>query len=460
VRVLFATAELAPFVKVGGLGDAAAGLVQELRAAGVDIEVVLPDYGDLPIEVESETSVEAPEWAGPVTAASGSLDGFDDVTLVRNSSFLRPHPYVDEEGSGWDDNDHRFLVFSAAVASLAEMRSPDLLHLNDWHTAAALGLMDVPPSSVLSIHNLAYQGTASGRWLQQIRRRPEAYEWYGGFNPLTGGIALADRVVTVSPNFAREVLEPDTGFGVHAALAARGDAFVGILNGIDTDVWDPATDPHLPITYDTGSATRKRQIGRDLAVEMGWEPDTGPLVGMVTRLTDQKGVDIALEVARALPDIGARMILLGSGDRALAQAAEQVAAGLPEWFAFRSGYDEGLSHRIFGGSDLYLMPSRFEPAGLTQMQAMRYGTIPIVTDVGGLHDTVIDADADPDEGTGFTATEVTADSVADALARGVRAWRSTKRRGALRRRGMAHDWSWASPAFEYLRLYEEVIETR
>lgn len=460
VRVLFATAELAPFVKVGGLGDAAAGLVRALRTKGVEIEVVLPDYGGLSMETESERSVEAPDWAGPVTAATGSLGDFDNATLLRNSSFVRPHPYVDEEGRGWQDNDHRFFVFSAAVASLTTVDLPDLVHLNDWHTAAALGLMEQPPPSVLSIHNLAYQGTGPDGWLQQIRRRPDAYEWYGGFNPLTGGIALADRVVTVSPTFAREVLMPESGFGVDRALAARGDAFVGILNGIDTEVWDPSEDLHLPITYDRASVSRKRRIGRELVSEVGWEPDDRPLVGIVTRLTDQKGVDIALEVASDLPDIGARMILLGSGDRSLAEAAQRVALDLPDWFAFRSGYDEGLSHRIFGGSDLYLMPSRFEPAGLTQMQAMRYGTIPVVTDVGGLHDTVIDADAHPDEGTGFVASEVTAESVAEALARGVHAWRSTRRRGALRRRGMSHDWSWAVPASEYLRLYEEVIEAR
>lgn len=460
MRVLFATAELAPFVKVGGLGDAASGLVRELRKAGVDIEVVLPDYGGLPFEAVSENAVDVPDWAGPGTVARGALDGFDGVTLVRNSAFVRPHPYVDDDGRGWTDNDHRFFVFSAAVASLTEIRSPDVLHLNDWHTSAALGFTTSPPPSVLSIHNLAYQGNASGDWLQHIGRRSEAFEWYGGFNPLTGGIALADRVVTVSPTFAREVLKPETGFGVHDALAARGDAFLGILNGIDTEIWDPAADSHLPITYDIESLPKKRRVRRALESEFDWETDRHPLVGMVTRLTDQKGVDIALDVARSLPDIGARMILLGSGDRALDRAAVRVAAELPDWFKFRSGYDEGLSHRIFGGADLYLMPSRFEPAGLTQMQAMRYGTIPVVTDVGGLHDTVVDADADRALGTGFVAADVTSVSVADALARAVRAWRTTQRRGVLRRRGMSHDWSWTLPALEYLKLYEDVTAAR
>jgi starch synthase len=273
-------------------------------------------------------------------------------------------------------------------------------------------------------------------------------------------VAIADRVVTVSPSFAAEALHPETGFGAHEALAARGDAFSGILNGIDTQVWDPATDPHLPVHYDLANPGRKREVGRQLAAEQGWEPSTEPLIGMVTRLTDQKGVDLALEATEALPELGARMILLGSGDRELAEEATRVASTMGDRFAFHEGYDEGLSHQIFGGSDLYLMPSRFEPAGLTQMQAMRYGSIPVVTGVGGLHDTVTDADTDPTSGNGFVAVEPKSDDLVDALGRAVRAWRSTKRRGEIRRRGMERDWSWEHPAGQYLDLYREITSAR
>jgi starch synthase len=181
---------------------------------------------------------------------------------------------------------------------------------------------------------------------------------------------------------------------------------------------------------------------------------------VVTRLTDQKGVDLALEAAEALPELGARMVVLGSGDRDLAEQASRIASTLSERFAFFEGYDEGLSHRIFGGADLYLMPSRFEPAGLTQMQAMRYGAIPVVTDVGGLHDTVIDADTDAESGNGFVAEMPDGAMVGDALERAVRAWRSTKRRGEIRRRGMNRDWSWDSPAAEYRELYEKITSGR
>jgi starch synthase len=313
---------------------------------------------------------------------------------------------------------------------------------------------------VFTIHNLAYQGWSDGAWLSRLSHRPDAYEWYGGMNPLTGAVALADAVVTVSPTFAAETLRPETGFGVHGALAARGDRYLGILNGIDTKVWDPAYDPHLPSRYDATTVARRRENGRRLSRELGLGADGGPLIGMVTRLTGQKGVDLALRAAETLPSLGARMVLLGSGDRDLADAARTLETTLPDHFAFRDGYDEGLSHRIFGGSDLYLMPSRFEPAGLTQMQAMRYGSIPVVTDVGGLHDTVIDADAQPDQGLGFVAAVPETGEVADALHRAVRGWRSTRRRGAIRMRGMTRDWSWDTPSARYHRLYEEVISAR
>lgn len=458
MRVLFATAELAPFVKAGGLGEAASGLVHALSARGVEVEVVLPDYGDLPLRLTGERPLDLPDWAGPVTARQGGLGEFARVTLVASELLKRPHPYNDPDGRGWNDNDTRFMIFSAAIAAMARLRQPDILHLNDWHTGAALGFLIEAPPSVFTIHNLAYQGQAPGSWLKLIPNRPDAYEWFGGTNPLTGAVALASRVTTVSPTFAAEAKRPETGFGVHEALAARGSDFNGILNGIDTEVWDPLTDPHLTVHYDSTNPGRKREIGRRLAEELGWAESNEPLIGMVTRLTDQKGVDLALDASTALRQLGARMILLGSGERSLADSARRIAKDIPGRFHFREGYDEGLSHRIFAGTDLYLMPSRFEPAGLTQMQAMRYGSIPVVTDVGGLHDTVVDADAHPDRGNGLVALQSSTTAVADALGRGVRAWRSTIRRGAIRRRGMAHDWSWRGPAGAYQRLYEEIIE--
>jgi len=458
MRILFATAELAPFVKVGGLADASAGLVHALRIHGLEVDVVLPDYGDLPFDGDTRHRLDVPAWAGDVFVRRGRLGNFPSVMLVSHESLTRSNPYVDSDGAGWSDNDHRFFVFSAAIAALAETSQSDILHLNDWHTAVALGFDGSDTPSVLTIHNLAYQGISSADWLELIPRSPEAFRLNGQTNPLAGGIVQSDRVVTVSPTFAREVVHSKGGFGLEDVLVEKGRAFTGILNGIETDVWDPAADPYLPSVYGIESNSTREMNRKLLAEDMGWDDTNAPVIGMVTRLTDQKGVDIALQVASSLPDLDARMVILGSGDRDLADAAIELAERLPDHLAVRLGYDEALSHRIFGGSDLYLMPSRFEPGGLTQMQAMRYGSIPIVTDVGGLHDTVIDADLDPDSGNGFVAAEVDVASVADAVSRACLAWRSEERRRELVRRGMSRDWSWATAAQQYIDIYREITQ--
>jgi starch synthase len=459
VRILFATAELAPLVKVGGLADASAGLVGALRAKGVEVDIVLPDYGELPLVSAEPQELRIPQWAGPATVRRGVVGGVE-VSLITVPGIARPHPYLDADGRAWPDNEQRFLTFSAAVAAWATITSPDVIHLNDWHTGATLGYLDDPRPSVLTIHNLAYQGATSGDWLETFVRRPEVYDRGSETNPLAGAITLADRVITVGPTFAAESRRPETGFGLGELLAARGEDFSGILNGIDTDLWNPTADPHLGVNYDIDSLDRKHDVRRSLVGELGWEPNAEPLIGMVTRLTDQKGVDFALEATSILDDVGARMVLLGSGELSLANAARLTASRVGDRFVFRDGYDEGLAHRIFGGSDLYLMPSRFEPSGLTQMQAMRYGSIPVVTDVGGLHDTVTDADRFPSDGNGFVAEDVGGPAICDALERAVSGWKTPSRRAEIIRRGMSRDWSWDVPAGLYIDVYQEITSAR
>ena len=459
MRVLFATAELAPLVKVGGLGDFSAGFTRALSASGAEVEIVLPDYGGFPIEAESRLGLEVPAWCSPATVETTSFNGAV-LTLVTVPEMERPNPYVDDEGRPWPDNERRFLGFSAAVAAWMRHRRPDVVHLNDWHTAAVPAFLDDLPPSLITIHNLAYQGNTDGAWLDLLPHHAGRFELEGETNPLAGGISLADRVVAVSPNFVTETLPPNDGFGLSRILANRGDAYSGILNGIDTNVWDPGTDQYLGKHYDSSSIEVKDQLKADLASTIGIDIGDGPLVGMVTRLTDQKGVDIALEAFESAVGDDGSMVLLGSGERDLADMAEAVGLRHYRRFHFRNGYDEELAHRIFAASDLYLMPSRFEPAGLTQMQAMRYGAIPVVTDVGGLHDTVVDADTDPDRGTGFVASGVSAAAVADALTRAIAAWRSPERRAAIVTRGMGIDWSWDKPAHAYLDLYAGITSAR
>lgn len=456
MRVLFATAEFTPVVRVGGLAEAAAGLVGALRGAGTDVEVVLPDYGGLELGAQSEVSVEVPDWVGEVQVRRGLHPVAGNLTLVHVPGMDRPHPYVDERGEGWEDNDRRFMGFSAVVAALAASTNPDVVHLNDWHTAAAAGMLATRLPTVLTIHTLGYQGTTHGDWLQHLPVEADRFAWYGGTNPLAGAIELVDRVIAVSPNYAAEILTPEAGMGLHERLAALGDRLVGIRNGIDTSVWDPATDPHIPARYATTDLTGRDVCRAALAGIAGWQPEPIPTVGVVSRLVDQKGIDLLLEACRFLPTMPGRLVVLGAGASELAGALSAAADADPGHVWFFDGYDEVLAHRIFAGSDLFAMPSRFEPCGLAQMQAMAYGSIPVVTDVGGLHDTVIDADVDRAGGTGFVSATVDATGLVDALHRGVRAVRHPGRRRAIQTRGMSTDWSWTVPAAHHREIYAEI----
>lgn len=456
MKVLFAAAEFAPVARVGGLAEAAAGLVRALRAAGVGVDVVLPDYGDTPLADQHEVAIEVPAWVGDVRVRRGRHTVAGELTLVHVAGMDRPHPYVDEHGEGWPDNDRRFMGFSAVIAALCRAEHPDVLHVNDWHTAAALGMLAEPVPSVLTIHTLGYQGVMERSWLDHLPVHPERFAWYDGANPLAGAIELADRVVAVSPNYAAEIVTPDAGVGLHDRLAALGDRLVGIRNGIDVATWNPAADPHLAAPFTVADRSGRVACRRSLLDDLGWPDDSVPLFAMVTRLAEQKGLDLVLDTVRYLPTLPGRLAILGAGTADLAARLSATAAGLPDHVRFQDGYDEALAHRLFAGSDLFLMPSRFEPCGLAQMQAMAYGSIPVVTDVGGLHDTVVDADRHRNRGTGFVAASLDGAGVVDATHRAVRAWRHPRRRAAIQTRGMAQDWSWATPAGRHLEIYDDI----
>jgi starch synthase len=460
VRVLFATAELAPVAVVGGLAAATSGLVRELRRQGIDVEVVLPDYTGLPLEDETALSLDVPGWAAPARARRGSNAAVGPLTLVSVPGIERPHPYTDETGEGWPDNDRRFLGFAAAVAALARATRPEVLHLNDWHTAAALAATPAVQTSVLSIHNLAFQGWAAPEWAERLGERGAAYLRGSTTNPLAGAVSLADAVVTVSPTYRDEILTPALGCGLDHLLREHEAKLTGIINGIDTEVWDPATDPHLPETYDADDVEGKAAVRAAALERVGLPDGPGPLLAIVSRLSEQKGIDLLLPALDELPALGARLAVLGAGDRALASELHAAAHRLPDRVAFVEGYDDALSHLLSAGADLLLVPSRFEPCGLTQMQAMRYGTLPVVTDVGGLHDTVADLDAEPDRGTGWKAAAAEPEAVADAVRRAVRGWSDPALRRAAQRRGMSTDWSWSGPAAEYAETYRRVLAAR
>ncbi|MFK8024033.1 MAG: glycogen synthase [Ilumatobacter sp.] len=460
MRVLFATAELSPVATVGGLAAAAAGLGAELRRAGHEVDLVMPDYGEIPLVDQTSFELDVPDWAGPTVVHRGRHPVVGPLTLISTPDMARPHPYLRPDGTGWPDNDARFFRFGRAVAALAERERPDVLHLNDWHTGSALAALgpDRPPT-VVSIHNLAYQGVAGPEWRDLIGPNAEHYEWWGGTNPLSGALALADRIVAVSPNYAAEIQTPASGFGLDGPLRLRSDALVGILNGIDVEVWDPETDPHLPANFTRSDIEGKAVCRTALLDRVALAQDDVPLATVVTRLTEQKGIDLIAPLVPLLSQIPMRLAVLGSGDAVLSARLHQLAAEHPDDFAFVEGYDEALSHLMFAGGDVFLMPSRFEPCGLTQMQAMRYGTVPVVTAVGGLVDTVPDADRQA-SGLGVVADEVSTVHLLAAMFRAARIVSKKRSRKAIQKRMMGVDWSWAAPARRYADLYEELIEAR
>lgn len=460
-HVLFATAELSPLSRVGGLADASAGLVAALRRSGVRVTLVVPDHDGCPtLRGVRERTVAAPAWVGPAVARTGTLDGIGEVTAVSFESMQRPHPYNDPEtGLGWADNDHRYLGFSAVVAALATELRPDVVHLNDWHTAAAVAWLPDDVTSMLTIHNLVYQGDCDTDWQRHLGPQADVFGHHGRCNPMAGGIRLADRVVAVSPAYAIETRHPSGGAGLHELLRERGANYVGIRNGIDIDRWDPATDPFLPAPFSAEDLSGKRicrEVLCDLVGLWGHGLDHEPIIGVLSRFVDQKGIDIACGLAAKLAGIGARMVLMGRGEPHHEAMARQVVAAHPDRVAYLARSEEELAHVVVGGSDLLVVPSRFEPCGLTPMEAMRCGTVPVVNPVGGLRNTVIDADADRVRGNGFIAPAPDEVGMWLALSRAVRAYNDPSRWAALQRRGMCTDWSWRVPAEHYRELYDEL----
>ena len=455
LRVLIATAELDPFVKVGGLGEATMGLAKSLSQQGVSVDIVIPDY-PVSLTHQDEWQVDLPWWATGGSVRSGTISGVGTVHAVSVEGIRRSHPYLDPSTSrGWVDNERRFHFFSVAVAAIAKKLDVDLLHLNDWHTALAAAWFP-PQRTVLTVHNLAHQGTSDLGWLNVIGEQAWAFEHLGSFNPLAGAVRLCSRVVVVSQGYAQEILSQSHGCGLEGELRDRQQHLLGIRNGVDTELWDPEADSRLPANYSQSDLGGKGVCRDELRRVTGLD-GKGPTIGMVSRLADQKGIDFLTDLTGFLAHLPASLIVHGSGEHRLVELAKRAAAQSPDRVRVVDGYDEDFAHLLMAGSDLLFMPSRYEPCGLTQMQAMRFGTIPVVTAVGGLADTVIDVDADPLRGTGFVARRVTTSYLVDALHRASRGWHNHQRRRALQRRGMAGDWSWNAPAQQYLRVFEEVL---
>jgi starch synthase len=469
-RVLFATPECAPLTKTGGLGDVSAALPAALHASGLDVRVLLPGY--------------RPVLEGLRTASSRDLDVLGRATRLLESRlpsgvpvyvldcpelYVREGgPYQDPHGGDWPDNPLRFGVFCKAAALLAGGASPldwkpDVLHCQDWPAAlAALFLLLEPAraASVLTVHNLAFQGNFDAAWVSRLGLPPEYFsmdklEFHGRMSFLKGGLASADAITTVSPRYAREILGEEHGCGLDGLLRSRAGALSGIVNGIDTAIWDPAGDPLVASRYDAATLHAKRANKAALQQRLGLPLETQvPLLGTVGRLTHQKGSDLIADAAAELVATPAQLVVLGSGDRAIEQALRAAAARLPGRMAVVLGFDETLAHLIEAGADVFLMPSRFEPCGLNQMYSQRYGTPPVARATGGLADTIADGES------GFLFERAEPAALAAAVRRAAALWRDPQRWNVLQRRAMARDFSWAEPARRYADLYLRLATAR
>lgn len=471
LRVLSVASEMYPFVKTGGLADVVGALPAALRAQGVAVTTLIPGYRSvLPQKAAGgELLTLAPE-----SSATG-------LVLAANipAAFDRPGgPYLDERGEDFADNLARFSAFSARAAEVSAglyngLPAFDIVQAHDWQAAAVIGhvhhqLKGKPLPTVFTIHNLAFQGRFGGECFQDVGL-PAAYfdrdwfEFYGDVSLLKSAVLRATKVTTVSETYAAEICGPAQGFGLNELLTGRGGDLLGLVNGLDTTVWNPATDNALPLTYDSATfGAGKAAAKAALQDEYGLQADAEkPLFGLVSRLSDQKGIDLIAEQIDGLVFRGAQVAILGSGDPALAAALAAKAKQHPTQVAFIDGYNEVFAHLLHAASDFLLVPSRFEPCGLTQLSAQRYGAVPIVSPVGGLVDTVIDANTAAQRagvGTGIIMREVSPSGLGQALDRALTLYQRTP--DTMRRtikRGMDADVGWDASAAGYAALYHSLI---
>ncbi|MBW7469868.1 glycogen synthase GlgA [Marinobacter sp. F4218] len=479
-RVLFATSEVYPLVKTGGLADVSASLPEALCRLGYDVNILLPGY---------PSAMAAASRTGTSPLAQFSIDGFK-VTLVESrlpgtavtiwlvdcpQLFGREgNPYQNDQGEDWPDNAQRFKLFAEVGARIAMGQAglawcPEIVHCNDWQSALLpVFLQAYPerPGTVFTIHNLAYQGlfpqtTFAALGLPETLWRYDQLEFHGQLSFIKGGLVFSDRITTVSPGYAEEIQTPELGYGLDGLLRYRRPQLSGILNGIDTRTWNPEDDQYLDRHYGRDHLKNKRLCQTALLQTMGLAANGAALLGFIGRLVEQKGLDWLLSVMPPLLERGCQFAILGSGEARFEAPLKELARKWPAHVSLKIGYDEALAHRITAGCDLFLMPSRFEPCGLNQMYSLRYGTIPVVHAVGGLRDTVFDpADTGIDHANGFCFKSPDPVSFLEAVERALDCHKNRKAWRRLQENGMAGDYSWTQSAVHYGELYQGILAER
>lgn len=481
LRVCMLTPEVHPYAAVGGLADVISALTRALRRKGMEVRIFSPLYRFVCARAQLKKVVDLGEIAlGPKSFSSAVyVDVEQDPTInyfIAESRFFdRPGVYTEPEtGEGYEDNFERFNFFVlASLEALFRMDwKPHLLHCHDCHTALApaylkLGRMGLPffnnIASVLTVHNLAYQGVYPAEKFPTTNLPGELFyplgpfEFYGQINSMKAGLCYADVINTVSPQYAREIQTPEYGCGLDGVLRRRQGDLYGILNGIDTEEWDPERDPLIFAPYSRTNPAGKRINKSELQVLCGFERRDVPLIGMVSRVVEQKGFDLLLELRDEVSRMDCQWVFLGRGQRRYESALAELARQRPDRFYYQPEYNQTLAHRIQAGCDMALIPSRFEPCGLSQMYGMRYGAVPVVRHTGGLADTVQDFHSSHGNGNGFKFYDYGARSLLEVLHRAVRTWEDRTSWSRLVANAMSADFSWDRSAEEYVGLYRRAI---
>ena len=485
MRILFATSEAFPLIKTGGLADVSGALPKALNHLnGVEVKLLLPAYSGVLAKLKSTQTVATIEVLrqtctlimGKMPDATANTDV--DVIAIQNTYLYERNggPYSDENGMEWPDNALRFAVLSKVASILCSKNSPlhnwlpDLLHCNDWQTGLAPAYIKLVDESqvktVFSLHNLAFQGCFDKRWfdalgLPMAHFSIEGFEYHDQISFLKAGIFYADELSTVSPTYAEEIQTEDFGFGLQGLLQTRKNDLIGILNGIDTQEWNPATDVYLPKNYSNSRITGKKSVKAALQKKLGLVcAADAPLLGVVSRLTHQKGLDLLPELIPTLIEKGCQFAILGSGEKLIEADFVALARATPAQVSVTIGYNEALSHNIMAGCDMFVMPSRFEPCGLNQLYGLAYGTPPIVSNTGGLADSVCDTNLislGNHTATGFVIESVSESGLLSAITLAIEAFETKKTWRNIQKNGMQQALSWDSRAGSYLSLYNKAL---
>lgn len=480
LKVLSVVSEIFPLVKTGGLADVAGALPAALAPHGVEMRTLIPGYPAVKAALGKGESVHRFDhlFGGPAQLIAGRAGGLDLFVIDAPHLYDRPGgPYVGPNGIDWPDNAQRFaalgVVASGLGLGLVPGFVPDVVHAHDWQAGLAPAYLHYSgtrrPGTVMTIHNIAFQGQFPAHVATMLGLPANAFaidgiEYYGMVGYLKAGLQLADRITTVSPGYAGEILLPEGGMGLDGLLQARSHVVSGILNGLDDETWNPAADALIAASFDVKTLKARAANKVALKADFGLDPDPGALLfGVVSRLSWQKGLDLLADSLGTLLDLGAQLVLLGSGDADLAGRFAGAARSHPGRIGVRLGYDEAVAHRIQAGSDVLIVPSRFEPCGLTQLSALRYGALPLVARVGGLADTVIDVNEmarTSGVGTGVQFSPVTAPALQQALKRTGKLWQDKTLWKKLQRNAMTTDVSWERAAKQYDTLFRQLAAER